>query len=282
MCLVAFGWSGVEWLGARTSGYSPYEVVWTRYGFHLLLMLLVLGPRDRTRLVRTSRPFLQVFRALLMLVMPVCFITAAQRHLDPRVLWAAMWVSVPVVMVVSNHLLGEKVVRSQWVMVGVGLLGTWLMLAPPLPHVGLALALALVAAVSFGVYVVLTRTLRTEYAGANVFHTAVWVFIPLSLIMPWIWQTPSLKVVLAMAGIGVGGCIMLYLLDLALIYAPASLVAPFLFTECLWNVVLSSLRHRPQLEPMGLAGAILIAVSCAWVLVRELRANRSEAARAGA
>src|SRR5450432_3982416 len=98
ICVVAFAWAGIEWLCSKAAGYSPYQVVWTRYGAHLLLLLVVLGPRDRARLVRTSRPFLQVFRSLLLLSLPVCFIMAAQRSLDMKLLWAITWISVPMMM----------------------------------------------------------------------------------------------------------------------------------------------------------------------------------------
>jgi drug/metabolite transporter (DMT)-like permease len=276
ICLAAVAWAGLEWLGSRIpGGYSPYQIVWTRYGVHLLLMMVVLLPTKRIQLMRTSRPRLQIFRAGLMLVMPVCFITAAQRHLDPKDLWAVTWIAVPVVMVFAFFLLGERVTRSQWVVVALGLVGTWLVIGPPLPRPGLALGLAFGVAFSFGLYIALTRTLRAEYTSANLFHTAVWVFIPLTLYMPWVWQMPSLKALAMMVGIGVAGFALLLLLDLALTCAPAALVAPFFFTECLWNAVLRFFRAGQGMRPVEFAGAALIIGCCVWILVRELKSGPS-------
>ena len=82
----------------------------------------------------------------------------------------------------------------------------------------------------FALYNVLTREMRTERTSANLFHTALWVFIALSFVMPSVWHTPSLKAALAMIGIGVWGFVLLLFLDRALAWAPASLVAPFIYT----------------------------------------------------
>ena len=56
--------------------YPVSLVVWARFAFHLLLVVVLLGPRYRTRLIRTQRPAEQVLRGLLLLLGSLFFINA--------------------------------------------------------------------------------------------------------------------------------------------------------------------------------------------------------------
>ena len=62
------------------------QIVWLRYGFHLVLMLAIFGAPARLRFLATARPGLQIFRSLLMLAMPMCYVLAAQRARSADVL----------------------------------------------------------------------------------------------------------------------------------------------------------------------------------------------------
>jgi hypothetical protein len=61
-------WIPIESLGAK-AGVS-YQVVWTRYGTHLMFMLLVFGPRHDRRLVVARRLRPMILRSLCMPGMP--------------------------------------------------------------------------------------------------------------------------------------------------------------------------------------------------------------------
>jgi drug/metabolite transporter (DMT)-like permease len=126
----------------------------------------------------------------------------------------------------------------------------------------------------FALYNVLTREMRAERTSANLFHTALWVFIALSFVMPSVWHTPSLKAALAMIGIGVWGFVLLLFLDRALAWAPASLVAPFIYTQCIWGDALELIRRRFHPGLHELLGSILIMGSLAWIFAHECRSNR--------
>ena len=54
MTAAAFFWAVIEHLGGFVPrGYSPVQTVWSRYFVHLLFMLVVFPPRQRSALVRT-------------------------------------------------------------------------------------------------------------------------------------------------------------------------------------------------------------------------------------
>ena len=120
-------WAGIEFLGSFIPrDYSPYQMVWVRYGVHLIFMILVLGRVEGFNMLRTPRWGRQVFRSLLMLGMPVCFITAVSLGVDLRLVWAISWVSVPMMILIAGILLGERVTITRWIAGFVGLAGTLL------------------------------------------------------------------------------------------------------------------------------------------------------------
>ena len=178
-------------------------------------------------------------------------------------------------LLMANIISGEKVAAAQWVAAFIGLAGTWLFIRPPFPMTGgWLLLLPLGMGFCFALYNVLTREMRTERISANLFHTALWVFIALSFVMPSVWHTPSLKAALAMIGIGVWGFVLLLFLDRALAWAPASLVAPFIYTQCIWGDALELIRRRFHPGLHELLGSILIMGSLAWIFAHECRSNR--------
>jgi drug/metabolite transporter (DMT)-like permease len=105
----------------------------------------------------------------------------------------------------------------------------------------------------------------------NLFHTAFWVFVPLTLIMPFVWEPMSLRVFGAMLVVGIWGLSVLYLLDRALAYAPASVAAPFIFTVPLWGCLEAAFRSGARMQVSRWMGAMLIGGSCAFLFVREAR-----------
>jgi drug/metabolite transporter (DMT)-like permease len=114
---------------------------------------------------------------------------------------------------------------------------------------------------------------------AKLVHTALWVFLALTLLMPVVWRKPSVTDLLVMSSIGVIGCLALLLLDRALEIASPVLIAPAICTQPVWVEVLAGRR------PTGLkvVGAVLIlgavAVASVW---RGNGIHRGPATAAGA
>jgi drug/metabolite transporter (DMT)-like permease len=275
MCGVALSWAGIEFLGSHISTeYSPFQTVWMRYGTHLILMLVMLGQTEGFNMIHSPRLGRQIFRSLLMLAMPFLFIAGISRGVNSRLVWAIMWFSVPMTLLLGAIMLGERVALVQWTAALIGLAGTWLFINPPFHESGLLLLLPMGAGFCFALYSVLTRAMRTERTSANLFHTALWVFIPLTFVMPTVWRTPSLKTLLFMIGIGVLGFFVLLCLDRALSAAQTAFAAPFIYTQCVWYDGMELFRHqfRPGLHQ--LLGLILIVGSLVWVVTRERSSNR--------
>jgi drug/metabolite transporter (DMT)-like permease len=216
-------WGVVEaFAGWLSRPYSPYQVVWARYGSHLAIMLAIWGWWDPLVLVRTKRPVLQIARSLLMLVMPAAWILALQRGLTPDAALAIFCVAPLMICALAAVLLKERPTPGIWVSAAAVSAGvTFYLSLHPLPSLT-AVAAALTSAGSFSLYVVMTRMLRGESLRANLFYTALGVFAALSLFVPKVWVTPTPHDALVMVLIGALGLLALLALDRATEAAPMS------------------------------------------------------------
>lgn len=273
MCVAMALWVIVEATGSQISrGYSPYQIVWTRYATHILLLALLLGPRRLHRMARTELLGAQVARGLLMVGMPASFITALH-FASARDVWAMFWVAPLMVVGLSIPVLGEKPGLQRWLATVLGLAGALLIVRPSTDLLDRWGLLPLGMAACFALYVVLTRSLRGETVESRLFYTALVPFLCLSPVMLFLGRLPTPRALLFMLLVGAVGLVTLWAIDKALDLAPASFLAPFVFTQLLWAVGLEG-PAGATLGRRAAAGALVVLASGAWALLAEHR--RSE------
>lgn len=256
MLLMALAWTVTELLPVLLlAEHSLVQVVWVRYGVHLLLMLLLLAPREGLRFLRTRRPALQVGRGLLMIVMPASFILALGRvEMDAMltVFWLAPLLLLALAALLQRDLAGWKT----WAAALGSTLGAALILRP---GAGLAAAApyGLLMGLSFSLYVVLTRSLRSERTATNLFYSALVVFLPLTFFVSRFWSPLDLHDLLVLAGVGVAGLVVLWAVDRATDIAPISSLAPLVALQVVLYDVLSPLFWGTRPARLALVGAAL-------------------------
>lgn len=241
--------------------YSPFQVVWTRYAVHLLLMLAIWA-RTPAALWRTRRPGYQLGRSLLMLVMPGSWALAMAGGTPGNVIMALFWVSPVMVLLLAAWLLGERPGALSWAATIAGYAGVLLTFRPPLPA-GSQLLLPLLMGLSFSLYVVLTRPLRFEATRVNLFYSALGVFLVLTPLMPRVWQAPPLHDVAIFIVIGVLGYLALWCVDRFAALAPVSLTAPVLYLH-IGFLTLASLGGVGRSALLGAVAVALIAAVVWW------------------
>jgi drug/metabolite transporter (DMT)-like permease len=250
LLMLLFGgtWAAVEIVGTWLHrAYSPYQVVWGRYGVHLTLMLALFGRRDPVALVRTRRPVFQVARSVLMLIMPASFIMAVQRGVDAHILTAALALTPVLVTILGAVFLRERPAYWGWILAITAAAG-YVACALPLPWVPIRqLVLPLVTAVSFSLYVVMTRSLRTETARANLFYTALGVFVVLSAFVARVWVMPDAHDLACVMAIGLIGYIGLYALDRSTAAAPVGVLAPLAACQIPISLALTAMTSGVRL-----------------------------------
>jgi drug/metabolite transporter (DMT)-like permease len=269
MILTAFFWAVIEILGGLIpKGYSPVQTVWSRYFVHILFMLAIFGPRKRGALMRTDCIGMQIARAMLMLGMPICFIFGT-RLLPLNVLWFVFFSTGLLQLLFASYILHEVVSVDLWIASVFGWAGVWLMAGAILPPFNWSLIPPLGMGVCYVIYLLMTRRMRHESAQTNLFHTAFWVVLPLSFLLPLAWKMPTLRVIGIYTGIGLSGYLCLYFLDKTMEMAPAALTAPFFFTIPLWTGILEYIIYHKAPLPLTWLGAVIVLATSAYLVLVE-------------
>jgi drug/metabolite transporter (DMT)-like permease len=253
------------------SRYSYLEVVWIRYGTHLLFMLVIFAPRSKAEMLQTHRPALQVIRGLMMIGMPVLAVlgTRTARSGDALIF---MQISPLVVALLSVFVLHEPLRYSRWVVTLAAFIGALVIIRMDSMAPSLGIFLLLGSAFCFGLYQILTRILRTESWLANLFYTALVVFVPISFFQPGIWIVPTPIDVGLMIAIGLVGFGALRAMDRAYELAPASVVAPYAYSLPIWLTFERFLFMKSPPHASTLFGVVIIIGSLLFLFIREGRA----------
>ena len=146
-------------------------------------------------------------------------------------------------------------------------LGALLILRPS-GDIAAAVLYGLGMAISFSLYVVLTRSLRHEPTATNLFYSALVVFVPLSFAMPAIWKTPTARDALIMASIGILGLAVLWAIDRACELVPVSAIATLFPLQLVLISILLPLLTGLRPSRLALVGMALVIGSAiaGWVL----------------
>lgn len=257
-------------------------LVWARYTFHFLLMVVFLAPSMRSRLIHTRRPWMQIVRALLLVATTGAGV-AALKLMPLAETTAIAFASPLIVTVLAVPLLRERVTPSRYAAVAAGFTGVLLIARPGGALSAAGIALALAAAVSYSLYQILTRHIAAfESAVTMVFYTALVGAVVMTIALPWYWSgpLPSPGQALLIGSLGIYGGTGHFLLTRAFRFAPASTLSPFLYVQLVWASALGLAVFGQLPDRWALAGMLVIAASGLWIALDQ-RAGRAEAGTGG-
>lgn len=257
--------------------YPVPQVVWARYFFQLSWMLLLLPRVGTAGLVRTTRLGTNIVRGLL-LAFSTIFMFGAISFVPLADAYTITFIAPLLVTVFSIPMLGERVGWRRWTAVCAGFIGVLIVIRPGFGMAHWALALPLVTAVGFALYQILTRKVSGtpgETAFAMLFHLA-WVGTAiLTAVVPFFWQPIAPLDWLPMAAMGALGGLGHLILIRALTIAPASLLAPFVYTQIAWALLLGYLVFGDVPDRWMLLGGAVIVASGLYVFYREAVLGRA-------
>ena len=238
--------------------YSTFEVLWWRYALHVLLTLLFIGSFRGVALVRTTHLGKQLFRGILMVVTSVSAVLAATgMSIDEvrLILWLA-----PIAVIALHRLVrGSAVPRPMWIACLVCWAGTFLILRPNLTGTFYNVLWAVIAAVAFGGYQMVTADLRSDSATTSVFYSGLVTLVAMSVVMPWVWKPITGHMVLICLGMGIAGWLSLLFLDKALHTLEPGRVVVFGYTHLIASAVIGLAINRRGPGLSRTAGCVLIA-----------------------
>ncbi|HHN67432.1 MAG TPA: DMT family transporter [Thermopetrobacter sp.] len=281
LVVLAFGLlAGLDSMSKYMTAFLPViAIVLWRYVTGTLFALVFGYAKRRAALWRTAHPWLQLLRGLLMTVSTL-FVVLALRRL-PLVTTSAILFSAPLwVAALSHLLLGEKVGPARWAAVVAGFLGVLIVLRPGTPDFQPAMLFALAAALSFALYQLLTRrvgghddavsSLFLSSAGAALLSLPLAAFIPVWPQENWQWWP--------LIAMGALGTLAHLLLIEAYRRADAAQLAPFIYTQIVWMIVIGWLVFGDVPDVMTLSGAALVIAAGVFIAARERARQRRAAA----
>ncbi len=249
------------------------EIIWARTLGHLLFVLALFAPaHGGWRLLVTRRPGLQCARSLLLLASTSFFFTALGR-VPLADATAVSFTSPLLVAALAGPLLGERVGAGHWMAIGLGFVGALLVIRPTGEGSNPYALLVLGSAGCYAMYQLLTRRVgEVDRPETSVTYSALVGTVVLSLIVPVFWVTPATAGQwLILSGLGILGALGHYCVARALLWGPASIVAPFHYVQLLWAAALGALLFGDVPTLWTWAGAAIIiasGLSIAWQSTR--------------
>ncbi len=270
--IVIVGWLAFACMDAGSkilaTSYPIVQILWIRY---LLFVgaAMVLFRRKRLRL-HSKRPWLQITRGLL-LTIEIGIVVYAFRHMELADVHALLAITPLIVTALSVPILGEHVGFRRWSAVGIAFIGMLIILRPGVNTLQPVTFLILLAAVMFGLYLVLTRLVsRTDPPEISLFSIAITGFLGLSVIVPFHWRTPEnaidLWLFLLVATLGAFAH---YCLVKALQLAEASVLQPYNYTVLLGATAMGYIVFNDLPDLPTIIGAAIIVASGLYVFLRE-------------
>lgn len=261
--------------GAAAAGVPVAQTVWVRFAVHLLAFALIFGPRMGKNLIATGNLKIQLARSLLLLLMTLASFLAL-KHLQMAQVTSIGFATPLLVAALSVPILKEVVGFHRWSAILVGFLGVLLVVRPGMDGMHWAMLVLLGGITCYSFYLILTRQIAgKEDPVTSVFYTALFGAIFMSLPMPWVWQTPQTGQAWAfMLLTGIFGGFAHFLIIIAHQYAPASLLAPFYYTQIVWSVLVGFIAFGDKPDGFTIAGAGVVIASGLYLMARERRTKR--------
>lgn len=256
---------------------DPLQVVWGRYFFSVLALPLLIPPRRLRLALRSSRPWLQLLRSVLLVSTTAAFFTAI-KYMPLADAIAIGFVAPLIGTALSIPVLGEKVGMRRWSAIAIGLVGVLIVLRPGFEERHWAYFLPLAAAAMMASYNVATRLVvrhdsaDTCLAWNNIFGALVATAVVASV--PGIWQPPGTLDWLMLVAIGGLASLGHICLIIAFRHASVATLAPFTYGEIVLAVIAGWLVFGDWPDVWTFVGAAVIAASGVYVFRREARLAR--------
>lgn len=265
-------------------GVPPLEAVFVRYLVHFALVAGLLMPRYGIVILRSHNPRLELLRGLILLGATVGNFFAV-RYL-PLTVTGSILFSVPLlVCAMSVPILREYVGWRRWTAILVGFAGVLVIIRPGTEAFSPYVLISLVTVMFYALYNITTRSLAgVDSVSTQQFYTALIAMVcvfPFAL-RGWVWPTDPAAWA-AFAGVGISGAVGHQIFATAHRLAPASTLAPFIYSQIIYLTLSSWLVFGEPPDMWIFAGVPLVIGSglYIWLRERQLTALRQPALGGG-
>lgn len=255
--------------------YNTITVVMIRYWFLAAFVIVwaVFRAGGIATVARTSRPGLQIFRSVLLVVEILVTVMAFLRLglLGTHAIFA----SFPLIATaMAVPILGEAVGWRRWTAVGIGFLGVLVILRPGFSVFSLDALIPLSAAVLFALYHVLTRMAsRTDTSETSFFWTGVAGAAAITMIGPFYWEPMVGQDWMWMAALCLMSALGHFLLIKALTLAEASTIQPYSYLQFVFASAIGVMVFLETIDLWTIVGGTIIVAAGLFAMKRQSQAS---------
>ena len=250
-------------------------LVWVRYVVQLVFMVVAVAPGQGRGILYTGRPWAMIIRGF-MQVASTLFGLSAFRTLPLAEATALIFIAPVLVALLAGPMLGEKIRLRNWLATAIGFAGVLLIARPSGELNGIGVVFALCAALTYAFYQILTRRLAaTEPPMRQLFYIALVGSVIMSFALPFFWRdvSPTLTQALMILSLGFYGGMGHFLFIRAFHESPASRLAPLVYIQMVWAMLLGWLVFDHFPDRMSIVGMMVIGgAGLILVLGRKIKA----------
>lgn len=278
MLLAMFAFAAMDGVSKALAQHIPIpQILWVRYlCFATFAAIMLRGPGLGATLRQTRQPWLQLNRALLIIVENGLFVLAFT--MMPLADMHAIAAASPLIVVaLSVPLLAEKVGMRRWLAVLAGFAGVLVIVRPGFQTLDWRFAIAVTATLLWALYQIFVRMCaRTDSSDTTWAWTAIVGLVATSAIGPFVWIWPDLRGWVLLLAIAALGTLSHLALIKALSYAEAGGLQPYGYTLLVWAAVIGFVMFGDVPDAWTIAGAAIVIASglYAWHRERLRRGSR--------
>ncbi len=253
-----------------SQSYPVGNVVWARYAINLLVLSAFMIWRGELGRLRTTRPTTQVVRGLMLGASTLLYFTSLTRL--PLAEAAAIGFVLPVfVAILAVPMLGERIDMARIIAIFVGLSGALIVVRPGTSLFTVYALLPVAMALCNAFYQILTRKIAgLEHPLTSLFYGSLigtamsTLLLSAGVTMPVGWFHWSLFLTL-----GVLATIGHFILIRAFDYAPATLLAPFVYSQLVWVMLFGWFVFGDFPDGWSMVGMAIIVATGLYIANRQ-------------
>ena len=250
--------------------YHPIQIAFARGIIVLILLTPLIYKLGGINFLKTTKPFLHLFRSLSGLIGNLLFFYSLHRIPVADVTVISM--AVPIFSsILAIIFLREIIGWRRWTAIIFGFFGVLIALDPS-TDIKIASIIAVIATFMWSTTIIFLRILgTTENPVKTVFYFMLISVICTSCFQPFFWKEPSVKILFLFLGLGTCAFLTQILMTYALQKAQASVVSPFNYTGILWAILFDLLIWDVLPLVNTLAGGVIITISGIYIFHRETK-----------
>lgn len=251
--------------------YNVMMIVMIRYWFFAAFVLAFASRQKQgfRSIASTSQLGLQVVRGVL-LAAEICIAILGFVYLGLVEAHAIFAIYPLLIAAFAGPVLGEAVGWRRWVAIGIGFVGMLIILQPGVAVFSPYSLIAVVSAIMFAVYGLLTRLVaRKDTAMTSFFWTGISGAVVMTMAGIWVWEPLAKPDWVWMGALCISGALGHFLLIKAFEQAEASAIQPFAYLQLVFASILGVTIFGDLLKANVVLGAAVVICAGLFTLWRE-------------